>query len=197
MNTHTRTHYTVHMLEYLRAVCMHYKSHSHPLFFTCFTPPPVFSSSTLPSSVPSFGYVTFAFSPLLYFCSLPFFSFTLFAPLISVPLASSLLLSSPLIFCALVSFPFISSPLLSSCLLFACLLSSFPLFSSPLLLPMVQYSIASQLHSSICPITPERQSGTVLSVIRPCGGPVRATRWNASPFWSHHAGGLWFTKMVE
>lgn len=62
---------------------------------------------------------------------------------------------------------------------------SFPVLSSLLLLlPMIHYSITSQLHSSICPIRPERQSGTVLSVICPCGGPVRG-----SPFWSQHTGG--------
>lgn len=49
------------------------------------------------------------------------------------------------------------------------------------LLPLVHYSFTRQLHSSICPIRPERQSRTVLSVIRPRGGPVRASRWNASP----------------
>lgn len=42
------------------------------------------------------------------------------------------------------------------------------------LLPLVRYSLASQPRcSSICPIRPERQSRTVLSVIRPRGGPVR------------------------
>lgn len=63
---------------------------------------------------------------------------------------------------------------------------AFPVLSSLLLLlPMIHYSITSQLHSSICPIRPERQSGTVLSVICPCGGPVRG-----SPFWSQHTGGM-------
>lgn len=65
-------------------------------------------------------------------------------------------------------------------LLFCTLVSSPPPLL--LLLPTVHYSLASQLHSSICPIRPERQSGTVLPVIRPRGGPVRASRWNASRF---------------
>lgn len=48
------------------------------------------------------------------------------------------------------------------------------------LLP-VQRSAASQLHASICPIRPERQSRTILSVIRPHGGPARASRWIGFP----------------
>lgn len=112
VNTHTRTHYAVHVLEYLCAVCMY-----------------VFSSSTLPSSVLTFCYVTFPFSPLLYFCSLLFFS-TLFAPLFSFPLLSSSVLSSP----------FFSSPLLSSHPDSSSLVSS-PLFlSSPLLSSSLWYN---------------------------------------------------------